>query len=604
MHDNLDLILTLTGGMTTALVFGFITTRLGLSPLVGYLLAGLIVGPHTPGFVADESLAAQMAEIGVILLMFGVGLQFHLKELLAVKRVAIPGALAQIAVATALGAWVGHEFGWSVTSGLIFGVAISVASTVVLIRVLSDNNVLHTQSGHVAVGWLVVEDIFTVLALVLLPAIVGGNAGAHGAAAAGAAADAATAASHAVAAGAGSTILMAVLIASAKLAAMIAFTLIVGQRVIPRLLTYVAMSGSRELFTLTVLVIALGISVGAAKLFGASMALGAFLAGMVVGQSDFSNRAASEALPFRDAFAVVFFVSVGMLLNPWELREEMWMVLATLGVILVGKPLVALLVVRMLRFPFSVGIAVAVALAQIGEFSFILAALGRELGVLPAQAVNVLVTAAVISITLNPLLYKLVAPMTRWVIDRPALARLLHAGPSSELAQAGHVEEHVDAAHRAIIVGFGPVGQSLAQILRENGISPTIIELNVKTLELLRQQKWRFVYGDAASRDTLLNAGIKEASALILSASSVQHSEATVRLAHELNPKIRVMARATYVREAPALVAAGADVVFSAEAEVALAMTERLVRELGATPEQIDRERERVRRTMSPEAAA
>jgi CPA2 family monovalent cation:H+ antiporter-2 len=418
------------------------------------------------------------------------------------------------------------------------------------------------------------------------------------------------AAGHATAAaasgGAGSTILMAVLIASAKLVAMIAFTLIVGQRVIPRLLAYVAMSGSRELFTLTVLVIALGISVGAAKLFGASMALGAFLAGMVVGQSDFSNRAASEALPFRDAFAVVFFVSVGMLLNPWELREEMWMVLATLGVILVGKPLVALLVVRLLRYPFSVGIAVAVALAQIGEFSFILAALGRELGVLPAQAVNVLVTAAVISITLNPLLYKLVAPTTSWVIARPALARLLHAGPSSELAQAGHTEEdeHLDAAHRAIIVGFGPVGQSLAQILRENGISPTIIELNVKTLELLRQQKWRFVYGDAASRDTLLNAGIKEASALILSASSVQHSEATVRLAHELNPKIRVMARATYVREAPALAAAGADVVFSAEAEVALAMTERLVRELGATPEQIDRERERVRRTMSPEAAA
>src|SRR5688572_23639078 len=327
-----DLILTLTGGLGAALVLGFVTQRLGLSPIVGYLLAGTLVGPYTPGFVADASLAEQVAEIGVVLLMFGVGLQFHVEELLAVRRVAIPGALVQSAVAMALGASVANALGWPWTAALVFGVALSVASTVVLVRVLSDNNSMHTPAGHIAVGWLVVEDLFTVLVLVLLPALFGGT-------------DIDVAAS--------------VALTAAKVGALVVFTMVVGPRVIPWLLERIARTHSRELFTLTVLTTALGIAVGSAQLFGVSMALGAFLAGLIVGRSDFSLRAASDALPMRDAFAVLFFVSVGMLLDPRVFLEAPLLVAGTLAVVMIGKPLAALLVVIVLGYPFKVGLTVA-----------------------------------------------------------------------------------------------------------------------------------------------------------------------------------------------------------------------------------------------------
>ena len=316
MHE-FDLILTLTGGLAAALICGYVTFRLGLSPIVGYLIAGFVVGPNTPGFVANKHLADELAEVGVILLMFGVGLQFHLKELLAVRRVALPGALAQSLVATLLGTLVGITYGWGWSAGIVFGLAISVASTVVLMRVLADNGDLHTPTGHIAVGWLVVEDLFTVLVLVLLPAVFAPDRGE---------------------AGTGS-IALALGLAMVKLAAMVALTFLVGERLIPWLLDGVAATRSRELFTLTVLVVALGIAVGSAKLFGVSMALGAFLAGMVVGRSKFSLRAATEALPMRDAFAVLFFVSVGILFNPRYLIESPALVAATLAVILLGKPL-------------------------------------------------------------------------------------------------------------------------------------------------------------------------------------------------------------------------------------------------------------------------
>ncbi len=571
MEHNLDLIMTLVGGFTAALICGYISNRFGLSPIVGYLVAGILIGPHTPGFVADENLASQMSEIGVILLMFGVGLQFHIKELLAVKRVAIPGAIAQITAATALGALTMHLFGWNWKGGLVFGLAISVASTVVLIRVLSDNNALHSRAGHIAVGWLVVEDIFTVVALVLIPSIFASNENSNL-----------------------SSIALAIGIALLKLIFLTALTFLLGQKVIPKLLGYVARTSSRELFTLTVLVLALGIAVGSAKLFGASMALGAFLAGMVVGQSEFSNRAATEALPFRDAFAVIFFVAVGMLFNPSSLAVEWPMVLAAIFVIMVGKPLAAALVVRLLNYPFVIASAVAIALAQIGEFSFILASVGSEYGVLPKSGLNILVAAAIISITLNPVLYRLNAPFVGWVIRHPKLGWWLNPTSVGEMDES----DGLDDAASAVVVGFGPVGRTLSHLLEKNGIRPVIVEMNLDTVRELRQRGFNVVYGDAAARETLEAAKIGQADALILTSSSLANSNEVIRIARELNPDIRVIARANYIRELKPLVDAGAERVVTAESEVALAMTEYMLRELGATVEQVDRERDRVREEL------
>lgn len=573
MHGNLDLIMTFAGGLAAALLLGYVTTRIGLSPIVGYLLAGIAVSSHTPGFNADQHLADQMAEIGVILLMFGVGLQFHLKELLAVRRVAIPGAVAQIAAATALGAVAMHAFGWSWQAGIVFGLAISVASTVVLTRVLSDHGALHTRTGHIAVGWLVVEDIFTVIALVLLPALLGGDAGA------------------AVAGSIGLALL--------KLAGLVVVTFVLGGFLIPRILSHVARTGSHELFTLTILVLALGIAVGSAKLFGASMALGAFLAGMVVGQSEFSNRAATEALPFRDAFAVLFFVSVGMLLNPANLLADWPLIALATAVILVGKPLAAIVVVRVLGYPFSVALGVAVALAQIGEFSFILAAMGRDLQVLPENALNILVSASIVSITLNPLFYKAIPSIVRQVNHRPWLSRLLN--PPEPLPDGPAAPEGEDE-HHAIVVGYGPVGRTVKRILSRNGIRTVIVEMNVDTVRELLSSGNHAIYGEAAKRQTLVAAGIASAEALIFTASKVEGVDQAIKIARELNPDIRILARANYLNETITLDRAGAHRVVTAEGEVALTMTEFVLRSLGATFDHIDRERQRVRRELFGDA--
>lgn len=568
MHD-LDLILTITGGLAAALALGYLTHRLGLSPIVGYLLAGIVVGPHTPGFVADAHLATQMAHIGVILLMFGVGLQFHLDELMAVRWVAVPGALTQSILTTALVTAAAAAGGWGWKAGLVFGLSLSVASTVVLTRVLADHRALHTRTGHVAVGWLVVEDLYTVLVLVLLPVLFGPRTGGTGAVA------------------------LAVGLAVAKMAALIAFAFLVGGRVIPRLLERVARTGSRELFTLTVLVVALGIAVGSAEVFGVSMALGAFLAGMVVGRSEFSLRAATEALPMRDAFAVLFFVSVGMLLDPGHLLTAPGRVALTAAIILLWKPAVSFTLLLVLRQPPRVALRVAAALAQIGEFTFILAVLGRQLGVLSEGAVHTLVAASIASITVNPLLYRLVVPAERWLAGRPGLwARLV-------ARSRGHLPDgpapQADPDHRTVVIGYGPVGRTVTRLLQENQIEPTVVELNVDTVRRLREEGVPAVYGDATHRDTLKEAGVAAAGSLILSSAGMHGSEEVIRLARELNPGIRVLARAAYVREMGPLRAAGAEAVFSGEGEVALALTVAQLRDLGATPDQIDRERDRVR---------
>jgi monovalent cation:H+ antiporter-2, CPA2 family len=564
-----DLILTLAGGLSAALVLGYITQRLGLSPIVGYLLAGTLVGPHTPGFVADASLAEQLAEVGVILLMFGVGLQFHVEELLAVRRVAIPGAVAQSAVATAAGAVLAHAFGWDWSAGLIFGMALAVASTVVLIRVLSDNNDLHTQAGHIAVGWLVVEDLFTVVALVLLPALFGP-------------------------ATSDTPLWVTIGLTALKVTALVVFTAVVGTRVIPRLLDYVADTRSRELFTLTVLVIALGIAVGSALLFSVSMALGAFLAGMVVGRSDYSLRAASDALPMRDAFAVLFFVSVGMLLDPAALMTSPGLVLGALAVVLVVKPLVALLFVWAMRYPFRAALTAAIALGQIGEFSFILASMGRSLGVLPDEATNVLVAASIASIVVNPVAYRAIRPIERWAMAQPRLWAWLNRTSAVPADLAPDARTHaVDPAHRAVIIGFGPTGRHVVRLLRENGIAPTVVELNMDAVRALRDDGVEAIYGDATRPETLEAAGVSRAGSLILGSAGMANSTEVIRGALALNPKIRVLARAAYLRDVPALTAAGATSVYSGEGEVALAFIENILDSLGATAEQIDRERAR-----------
>ena len=573
MHGY-DLILTLAGGLSAALVLGYITQRLGLSPLVGYLLAGTLVGPHTPGFVADAALAEELAEIGVILLMFGVGLQFHVEELLAVRRVAVPGAVAQSTVATVLGVLLARAAGWDWSAGLVFGMALSVASTVVLIRVLADHNHLHTQAGHIAVGWLVVEDLFTVFALVLLPALF-------------------------APAGADTPLWMALVITALKLSALVAFTAIVGTRVIPRVLDYVANTRSRELFTLTVLVMALGIAVGSALIFSVSMALGAFLAGMVVGRSEYSLRAASEALPMRDAFAVLFFVSVGMLLDPGSLLETPGLLAGALAVVLLGKPLVALVIVWLMRYPFKVALTVAIALSQIGEFSFILSTIGRDLGILTAEANNTLVAAAIVSIVLNPLLYRTIDPIERWIADHATLWRRLNrpAAAATELPPTRAIRSS-NPGHLAVVIGYGPTGRTVVRLLRENGITPTVVELNMDTVRALRQEGVDAVYGDATRPETLAGAGVASAGSVILTSAGMANSAEVIRAARELNPDVRVLARAAYLRDRANLRQAGADTVYSGEGEVALAFIEDILDRLGATPEQIDRERARAHKEL------
>lgn len=560
---EVTLILTLAGGLSAALVMGFITQKLRLSPLVGYLLAGMLVGPHSPGFVADAATARQCAEIGVILLMFGVGLHFHLKDLLAVRTIAVSGAVGQIAVTTLASMGILSLFGYSPLAGAVFGMSVSVASTVVLTRVLSDNHALHTRTGHVALGWLVVEDLFTILLLVLLPAVLSPGGGFWTAL--------------------GLTLL--------KLAALSVFTLVAGQKLIPIFLGYVARSGARDLFTLAVIALALGIAVAAALFFDASMALGAFLAGMVVGQSDFSARAAAEALPLRDAFAVLFFVSVGMLFDPAALLTDWPLMLATLGIIILIKPLAALIMTSLFRKPLRLSLSVAVALGQIGEFSFILAALGISYGLFDNAVNNAIIPGAIISITLNPLLYRRIKSMARWLENHgPAF---LSRSPLP--AQSLPVEN--EATPRVLVVGYGPVGRNLYRILSDNGIAPVVVEGNIDTVRMLREKGLPAVHGDAGQAEVLREAGLESAEALLLTTPSIPAREVT-SIARSINSGIRILAHTAFVDEARALRQMGVTEVFSGEREVALAMSEFLLRDLGAPDAYVQTELDRLREKL------
>lgn len=573
MH-NLNLITTLTSALAAALCMGYLTNLLRLSPIVGYLLAGIALGNHTPGYVADQHLAEQLAEVGVILLMFGVGIHFHLEDLLAVKKISAPGAILGSLTTTALGMGVAYYFGWEPRSALMFGLSLAVASTVVLTRVLADNRSLHTPTGHVAVGWLIVEDILTVLVLVLLPVFFGETSSGNGP-------------------------LLDVTIAIIKVITLAASIFILGGKIIPIVLNLIARAGSQELFTLSVLVIVLGIAVGSAKLFGVSMALGAFLAGMVVGRSEFSLRAAAEALPMRDAFAVLFFVSVGMLLDPRILIENPGLVLATTAVVIIGKPIAASSIILLMGYPLKMALSIGAALAQIGEFSFILAALGKELNLFSPLATNTLVATAIIAITLNPLIYKSVGPIDNWIAHRPRLAGFLTTRLKKRLNNGLENSSTADEiSDHAVIIGYGPIGKIVERLLKKNGVKVAIVELNLETIRKLLAEGTFAVYGDACRYETLKTARIAEAKTIILTSSSIHAREEVIRNARALNPHIKILARTMFIKELVSLQKSGVENVFCGEGEVALAFIEEILKNFGSTAEQIELERARVRKEI------
>jgi len=552
MH-GLSVLLTFTGGLAAALIFGYLAKRLKLSPIVGYLIAGMLVGPFTPGFVADREVAKQLAEIGVILLLFGIGLRFHLHELLAVWRIAIPGALVQSGASTVVMAALLHFiFDWSWASGIVLGLGISVASTVVMALVLNERGDLHAPVGYIAIGWTVVEDLIVVSLLLLLPLIFGPQASGSSSAAA------------------------ALGVAGLKIVALVIAVFVLGKWIIPWLLNRIEATRSRELFTLAILVLALGIAVGASEVFGVSMELGAFLAGLAVGRSDFAARAANDALPMRDAFAVLFFVSVGMLCDPQSLLQNPLLLAAVIFVVVVVKPVAGALVVRLSGRPMSTAVRVGAALTQVGEFSFILGVLALDLGVINDDGWNALVGASIISIALNPTIYR--------------LARKKSASAAS-ISQKTSSVEAIDP-ERCILVGYGPVGRTVHRILSEYGADITIVELNMETVRALKRDGVSAVYGDVLRAGTLEEAGIATAGSLIISVE-VEDAAELVRQARIANPYLRVFVRCAHLREVEKLRKSGATVV-AGEAEIAVALAEALM----VANEAEDRELTELRQTI------
>jgi CPA2 family monovalent cation:H+ antiporter-2 len=556
MDHDLPLITTIAAGLGLALIFGFAAARLRLPALVGYLVAGVLIGPFTPGFVADTRIAAQLAEIGVMLLMFGVGLHFSLGDLLAVRRIAIPGAIVQMVAATALGVAAATWWGWSLAAALVFGVALSVASTVVLLRALESLGVLDSFNGRVAVGWLVVEDLAMVLVLVLLPPVAGVLTGTG------------TQGTQAVLEDVGRTLL--------QVAIFVALMLVVGRRLFPWLLWQVQKVGSRELFTLCVVAAAVSIAYGATYLFGVSFALGAFFAGMVLRESQFSERAAHETLPLRDAFAVLFFVSVGMLFDPRVLVEQPLRVLAVVGIIVFGKSLAAAVLVLAMRYPLHTALTVSASLAQIGEFSFILMGMGASLGVLPQEAQSLVVAGALISIAINPLVFHSIKPVQRWLLARSQLARDL-AARDDPLAELPMSTDPKYLSRQVVLVGWGRVGRRLATALEENAIPYVVAEESRELVEELRQRGIPAVFGDAAQPEVLVQAHVARARMLVIATPDTLGVRKMAANARLLNPKIEIVVRSHNDEEARRLQEELQGRVFVGEHELALAMTRHVL---------------------------
>lgn len=574
MHD-LPLITLLAAGFAAAWLFGLITHRLGLSPIVGYLVAGIAIGPYTPGLVADRDLAAQLAELGVILLMFGVGLHFHFDDLAAVRGIAVPGAIGQSLMATFASVALFSAFGWTAKEGLVLGLAMSVASTVVLLRVLMDNDALRTPAGHAAIGWLIVEDIFTVVVLVAIPAIAGASG-----------------------AGLGPALGWAFV----KLAALVAVAALAGSRVVPAILAWVARQRSQELFMLTTLMLSIALAAGASALFGASMALGAFLAGMVVAQSPASHQAAADLLPLRDAFAVLFFVAVGMLFDPRFVIEQPLLLAAGLSIVLLVKPLAALVIVAALGYPPKTALTVAVGLAQVGEFSFILSEVARQQGLLPGEAHHLLVACAIASITLNPMLFRLVddaeraARSARWV-----WAALTWRGERVEAALEARARSIVETSGRplAIVVGYGPAGRAVERLLQEGGLETIVVDTNLETVRERAAAGRAAIYGDASRREILQDAGVRRAKYLVVTLPHSTNRVPLVAAARALNPDLEIVVRTRYLRERDELVRAGANEVMAEEAEAAVALARSVLGASGADEVTIEREILRIRREFA-----
>jgi CPA2 family monovalent cation:H+ antiporter-2 len=550
MHTHTPLISTIVVGLVLAFALGALANRLRIPPLVGYLLAGVLLGPFTPGYVADQKLANDLAEIGVILLMFGVGLHFTLEDLLSVRAIAVPGAVAQIASATLLGMALAYLLGWSIGAGLVFGLALSVASTVVLLRAMQERRLVETERGRIAVGWLVVEDFVMILTLVLLPALggilKGDQAGSLGA------------------------LTLPILITLGKVAAFVAVMLVVGKRVIPWVLHYVAHTGSRELFRLSVLSIALGVAYGASVIFDVSFALGAFFAGVILSESELSQRAASETLPLRDAFAVLFFVSVGMLVDPMIVVRDVGPLLATVMIILFGKSLAAFLIVRLFGYPTSHALTVSASLAQIGEFSFILAGLGVSLALLPERGRDLILAGAIISILLNPLLFACLD----WFLGRPS-------GPADATSAGDTAREPIPPtklAGHVVLVGHGRVGRVVGAGIQKRGIPLLLIEENRPLAAAARAAGMEVIHGNAANKWVIDAANLAGARHLIVAIPDAFEGGQVVMQARKINPSLPIVARSHSEEETAHLKSYGANTVIMGEHEIAMSM----LAELGA----------------------
>jgi CPA2 family monovalent cation:H+ antiporter-2 len=562
MPHNVDLITTVAASLGLAMILGFMAIRLRMPPIVGYLLAGIVIGPATPGFVADVGLARQLAEIGIMLLMFGVGLHFSIDDLLAVRKIAVPGAIVQMLVATGLGSALALLWGWALGSAVVFGLTLSVASTVVVLRTLDSGGVLNSINGKIAVGWLIVEDLVMILVLVLLPPLavqVVGNDG-HG--------------------GTTGELWMSLSITLGKVLAFIAVMVLAGRRLFPWLLWLVARTGSRELFTLCVISVAVGIAYLASALFDVSFALGAFFAGMMMRESKLSHRAAEESLPLRDAFAVLFFVSVGMLFDPQILIEEPAKLLAVLAVVMIGTPLVAMTLIVAFRYPLDTALTVGASLSQIGEFSFILAALGVSLGLLPDRGQSLIVAAAIFSIAANPLVFAAMRPTHRWIRSHRRLARQLErrGDPLAELP-ANTGESYLSG--QVVLVGYGRVGRRIASALTAHGIPFVVAEQNRERVEQLRTEGIAAVSGDASQPAVLIQAHIARAGMLVIAIPNTVSVRQMAATARTLNPAIEIAVRSHNEEEARLLTKEQVGKVFFGEQELALSMTRHVLMRRG-----------------------
>jgi CPA2 family monovalent cation:H+ antiporter-2 len=525
MDSSLHIVLLLTVGFAFASILGYLSQYAKLSPILGFLLAGFLIGPYSPGYVADPEISEQLAEIGVILMMFGVGLHFHWEDLLNVKNIAIPGAIGQTLTAAAVSALLAHLLGWPWSAGVILGLAVGVASTVVLVRVLSDNNLLNTSQGHIAIGWLIVEDILTVAILILLPTLALAFQGKG-------------LSLYDIASSIG------ILIGKFFFLALIIF--IMGKRIVTYLLFKVARTRSHELLTLTILALTFVIATGSAVLFGTSIALGAFIAGMVIGQTVIRHQASASSLAMKDAFVVIFFLSVGMLFNPMTILENWKIFLAILTVILLVKPLSAILITLLMRHPFKTALTVALALAQIGEFSFILSEEAMKLGLLPHAGYDLIVACAFITISINPLLFNGLG----YISELLEQAALPVAEPSS-----------TEILKRVIVVGYGPIGQSVFEILEKEKMSPVLIDQNVDTISSLRDENREAVFGDASHQAILESAKIENAQLFVITSPNVGATIEMIKAARELNPSLPILARARFLADKTVLEDLGVHVI-------------------------------------------